>query len=376
MPAEFSVASSPVTSSGTIAVTKATQSQNLVFASPTSGTGVPTFRALVAGDLPSGGAYWNLTGNSGLNAAVNFIGTTDDIDFVIKRNASTVATFKSVGFAYGNNTIGSSSVGCAVLGGANSSIGNGLSYDVIAGGFGNSTAGSGGYRVISGGQGNAIGGVSSLYAMIPGGHNCSANAQASFAAGTQARAGTAGSFVWADNQNSDFNDNGANTFNVRASGGVFITAPSFKINGVSQDTAAATSVATDQNNSSTTLASTTLSGTLLSGGSYTFEMTLFVSETVAGEGVKVNFDGGSVTATTFRCETMITDTALQSATQTTALATTAGTATITGNSVIKISGFIKVNAGGTFIPQFAQNSHSSGTVTLYTGSFMRIMPTG
>lgn len=54
MPAEFSVAGSPVTTSGTLAVTKANQSANLMFAGPTSGgAAAPTFRALVAADLPA-----------------------------------------------------------------------------------------------------------------------------------------------------------------------------------------------------------------------------------------------------------------------------------------------------------------------------------
>ena len=55
MPAEFSVAGSPITTVGTFAVTKATQNPNLVYAGPASGgAAVPTFRVLVAGDLPGG----------------------------------------------------------------------------------------------------------------------------------------------------------------------------------------------------------------------------------------------------------------------------------------------------------------------------------
>ena len=52
MPSGFSVAGSPVTTSGTLAVTLASQSASLVLASPTGSAGVPTFRAIVAGDLP------------------------------------------------------------------------------------------------------------------------------------------------------------------------------------------------------------------------------------------------------------------------------------------------------------------------------------
>ena len=54
MPAEFSVSGSPVTSSGTLSVTKAVQSANAVYAGPSSGaSAAPAFRALVAGDIPT-----------------------------------------------------------------------------------------------------------------------------------------------------------------------------------------------------------------------------------------------------------------------------------------------------------------------------------
>ena len=51
-PSEFTVANSPITSSGNITLSWATQLPNLIFASPTSTTGVPTFRTLVEADLP------------------------------------------------------------------------------------------------------------------------------------------------------------------------------------------------------------------------------------------------------------------------------------------------------------------------------------
>ena len=50
----FTVAGSPVTGSGTLTGTLAAQAQNYVFAAPASGgSNVPTFRALVAADIPS-----------------------------------------------------------------------------------------------------------------------------------------------------------------------------------------------------------------------------------------------------------------------------------------------------------------------------------
>jgi len=55
MPSEFSVAGSPITTTGTFAITKATQTANIVYAGPASGGAVvPTFRALVTADMPAG----------------------------------------------------------------------------------------------------------------------------------------------------------------------------------------------------------------------------------------------------------------------------------------------------------------------------------
>jgi hypothetical protein len=54
MPAEFSVSGSPVTSSGTLAVTLATQVANSIFAGPSSGPDAPpTFRAIAYDDVSS-----------------------------------------------------------------------------------------------------------------------------------------------------------------------------------------------------------------------------------------------------------------------------------------------------------------------------------
>lgn len=54
MPGIFSVSGSPVTLTGTLTATLATQSANLVWAGPTSGgAATPTFRSLVGADLPN-----------------------------------------------------------------------------------------------------------------------------------------------------------------------------------------------------------------------------------------------------------------------------------------------------------------------------------
>jgi hypothetical protein len=53
VPVEFSVSGSPVTTSGTLAVSKASQTQNTVFSAPDGSSGAPTFRSLVAADIPN-----------------------------------------------------------------------------------------------------------------------------------------------------------------------------------------------------------------------------------------------------------------------------------------------------------------------------------
>ena len=54
LPAEYSVSGSPVTGSGTLAVTKANQPANTVYSGPASGgAGAPSFRALTAAEIPN-----------------------------------------------------------------------------------------------------------------------------------------------------------------------------------------------------------------------------------------------------------------------------------------------------------------------------------
>jgi hypothetical protein len=85
MPAEFTVSGSPITGAGTLAVTKANESANQVFAGPTSGgAAAPTFRSMVSSDLPSAptvsgevtGSDFKATGLTGATAASRYVGGT------------------------------------------------------------------------------------------------------------------------------------------------------------------------------------------------------------------------------------------------------------------------------------------------------------
>jgi hypothetical protein len=53
LPAEFSVSGSPVTTTGTLTATWANETTNKVLAAPNGSTGTPSFRLLVAADLPN-----------------------------------------------------------------------------------------------------------------------------------------------------------------------------------------------------------------------------------------------------------------------------------------------------------------------------------
>lgn len=64
VPSFLSVSGSPVTTSGTLAVSLNTEAANLVFAGPTTGAAAaPTFRLLVAADIPSISLATGVTGN-------------------------------------------------------------------------------------------------------------------------------------------------------------------------------------------------------------------------------------------------------------------------------------------------------------------------
>jgi len=76
LPAMFSVTGSPVTTSGTLTASLASQTANYVFIAPNGTAGAPTFRALVAADLPSlTGTYLGLSAGGTVSGNTTFSGT-------------------------------------------------------------------------------------------------------------------------------------------------------------------------------------------------------------------------------------------------------------------------------------------------------------
>ena len=73
------------------------------------------------------------------------------------------------------------------------------------------------FATVGGGYKNA---ASGSFSIVAGGEHNIADGDASYAAGRRGKANESGAYVWADSTNADFNSGGANTFNVRATGGI------------------------------------------------------------------------------------------------------------------------------------------------------------
>jgi len=128
------------------------------------------------------------------------------------------ALYSFLGGGYGNSI--QPNVSDSVLGGGDSnSIQTNANHSVLGGGGYNTIQPNAQYSVIGGGYFNTAGGECST---VPGGTNNTAGGFASFAAGQNAQALSDGTFVWADTQSGTYADNGDNSFNIRAQGGVFL----------------------------------------------------------------------------------------------------------------------------------------------------------
>ena len=138
----------------------------------------------------------------------------------------------------GENVVGGSAA--VIAGGlSNTAAGN---YAVVGGGSDNDAPGE--YALISGGSNNLADGqyatitggqfntASGVFATVAGGSSNSAGGNTSFAGGRRAKVrtgvqagdadGDQGTFIWADNTNSDITSTGPNQFLVRASGGIWL----------------------------------------------------------------------------------------------------------------------------------------------------------
>jgi hypothetical protein len=109
LPAIFTVSGSPVTTTGTLTAVLASQTANYFFAAPNGSAGAPTFRAIVAADVPT--LNQNTTGTAsnvtGIVAVVNGGTGTTTPSLVAGTNVSITGTWP-------NQTINSSNLGGTV----------------------------------------------------------------------------------------------------------------------------------------------------------------------------------------------------------------------------------------------------------------------
>lgn len=129
-------------------------------------------------------------------------------------------------------------------------------------------------------------------------------------------------------------------------------------------------LAADATNATTTMAATGLTVPVVSGQKYVFKAILYLNDSLAADGAKVDFDASTATATNFRAHGTLYDTALVLSQQTTALATDFSAATVTGDSMLEIHGSFEAGSTGTFALRFAQVAHTIGTLTLLRGSHL------
>ena len=205
--------------------TNPTASQNgmLVFLTTTAGLNQPGFYywnngaatwQTVGGNINS---YWKTTGNSGTTAGPNFIGTTDNVDFVLKRNnlragflgnpaisggnkntafganALNVAATGSRNTALGTNTLQSNTTGFVnvavgdqsmyfnTTGNANTAIGNGSLYYNLTGRE-NTALGRNSLVFNNSGNYNTAAGYSALYLNVSGANNTGLGYEALYSA--------------------------------------------------------------------------------------------------------------------------------------------------------------------------------------------------
>jgi len=124
-----------------------------------------------------------------------------------------------------------------------------------------------------------------------------------------------------------------------------------------------------------TLINTNLSFTVIAGRSYQISGLLQVSNSLAADGSQFNFAGGACTATTFFMACNNIGSVVAGTVTSTTLAGVINYTTNTGTDYLVLSGYLKVNAGGTFIMKAATNTHVSGTMTLGAGSWLALTDT-
>lgn len=109
----------------------------------------------------SGDKGWGLTGNAGTDAATNFIGTTDNVNLVFKRNNEKSGLISDFNTSFGHNTFLTINPQGSVLGVANSAFGTNALKSITSG-IDNTAVGYNSLKSLTHSQGNTAVGSGSL----------------------------------------------------------------------------------------------------------------------------------------------------------------------------------------------------------------------
>jgi hypothetical protein len=206
----------PLTNGGTGATNAAAARNNLGFV----GTGLLSVISGGANNTASsayatvGGGAGNTSGNDYATVSGGYSNVASGYGSTISggdRNTS-ITNYGVIGGGLWNTSSGAS----ATVGGGYTNAAS-SSYATVSGGSQNTA--SGGSATVVGGSVNT---ASANFSTVGGGHDNTASGEYAFAAGRRAKATNNGAFVWADSANADFSSTAQNTFNVRASGGVYL----------------------------------------------------------------------------------------------------------------------------------------------------------
>ena len=169
LPAEFTISGSPVTTSGTLTGAWATQTGNYFFAAPNGSPGVPSFRAIVAADIPT--LNQNTTGQAGSVAnSVTFTntggaspGTTFD------GSAARTIDYSTVGAPKADGTGATGTWGINISGNAATSTSSTTATNLAGGAAGSIPyqTGAGTTTFLAAGSGVLVGGTTPSYSTAP-----------------------------------------------------------------------------------------------------------------------------------------------------------------------------------------------------------------
>lgn len=391
----FSVAGSPVTTTGTLTLTKATAAANTCYAGPVSGgAAAPAFRALVAADIPplpyAGSASaagpassaLSVTGFTALRCA-RFDGggvlVVASDDCLAGDTGVTGLATANAGDAIGDNEgiRGDGTIG--IQGSAYTvSDTNAFASTVADTGFSFTPLGTGDFTIAAGAQlglGTATPAAGVTAHVLATAPNMRMEAS-SGAAVLDLRRTTSG-----DSNVVGFYTGGTRNFYLahlsdgtmrwtRDSTGddVTLTPDGWLVPKLGK-----CRVAADQTNATTTFASTTctISG-LVAARKYPFRCWFSLNQSTAADGVKFDFAGGTATETAFRASATIYDAALALVAHPDDLTDVVAVTTLTGLAHAEVFGDFVPSGNGTFLPRFAENGSTAGDLTLHAGSWCTV----